>query len=394
MPTLIDDAVSPAIAPAEFTQRIKRAQALVAQAGMDAMLVHANEADFANVRYFSDYWTLFESAGVLIPAVGDPVLLIGPESGAYASDRSQIARIHKMFEYRESADPAYPGVPVSNFADAFADAGVNHPTRIGIAGSLIIPWPLVTSLQNAFPAAELTPADALMVKLRSIKSDAELACLRRACEISEAAVAAVLEQVRPGMTEQQVVGVAQQALYANGAEYEGHPTYVLSGRNSAHAISRPTPRVLERGDLVQLNVGARVAGYASSVGLPICLGTMTPKMRDLVEFGLEAHQQTIGWLTAGQRAGDVAQRYHQFFVDRGYEAHFLYGPCHGLGMLEVEQPWMEETSDYALQPNMTFQVDTFLTGDNFGLRWENGGRITDNAFDLFSGSYRRVIELS
>lgn len=397
MPTSTDPAAtataSPTIPDSEFAARIERAQKLVKEAGLDAMLVNADEADFAHVRYFADYWTLFERAGVLIPAEGEPALLIGPESGAYAEDRSKIKRIHKMVEYRESADPAYPGVPVSTFPEVFETAGVGSPKKIGVAGWLITPAPLVESLRKAFPQAEVTPCDPIMVKLRSIKSDAEIACLKRAFAISEQAVAAVLEQIRPGMTEQQVVGVAQQMMYDNGAEYEGHPTYVLSGRSSAHAISRPTPKVLKAGELVQLNIGARVSGYSSSVGLPVCLGKMTAEMRDIVEFGLEAHQQTIDRLQVGTPAGDLAKWYRQFFIERGYEKNFLYGPCHGLGMLEVEQPWMEETSNYKLQPNMCFQVDTFLTGSDFGLRWENGGRVTDNGFELFSGSYRRVYEL-
>lgn len=393
MQTCVSPRHQPAIPAEEFGQRLRKAQALIAEAGLDALLAHANEADYAHVRYFSDYWTLFECAGVLIPAQGDPVLLIGPESGAYAADRSRIAKIHQLVEYRESADPAYPGVPVSTFAQAFADAGLKNPRNIGIAGSLITPWRLIQSLQSTFPQAELTVADALMVKLRSIKSPAERACLKRAAEISEAAVARVLETIRPGLTEQQVVGIAQQVFYEQGAEYEGHPTYVLSGRNSAHAISRPTPRVLEAGDLVQLNIGARVGGYAASVGLPVCLGTMTGRMRDLVSFGLEAHEQTIAWLQGGRPAGEVARQYKQLFLDRGHAEHFLYGPCHGLGMLEVEQPWMEETSTYPLAENMTFQVDTFVTGGDFGLRWENGGRITDGPFELFAGNYRRILEI-
>ena len=385
---------APVIPLAEFSQRVQRAQELIRAAGFDALLVNSNEADFANVRYFSDYWTLFETAGVLIPARGEPALLIGPESGAYARDRSRIRKIHKMVEYRESADPAYPGVPVSTFPEAFADIGVPSPQRLGIGGYLVTTAPLVDSLHRGFPGLRIEPADSLMVKLRAVKSDAELACLRRAFEISEQAVAAVLEEIRPGLTERQVVGIAQQVMYQNGAEYEGHPTYILAGRSSSHAISRPTAKVLGAGELVQLNIGARVSGYSSSVGLPVCLGKMDTSMRELVEFGLEAHAHTIRGLRAGVAACDLARRYRQLFIHRGYARNFLYGPCHGLGMMEVEPPWMEETSNYPLAENMTFQVDTFVHSDNFGLRWENGGCVTSAGFELFSGQYRRLIELT
>lgn len=392
-PTAQDQQALPCIGDAEFSQRLDRAQRLVRERGLDVLLVNSNEADFANVRYFTDYWTLFETAGVAISPGGAAALLIGPESETYAADRSKLPKIHKMVEYRESADPAYPGVAVSTFEQVFKDVGVSKPGRIGIAGYLVTTAPVLDGLRQAFPNAEIVRADDIMVSLRSIKSQDELACLRAAVNISELAADRVLEQIRPGMTEQQVVGIAQQAMYECGAEYEAHPTYVLSGRNTTHAISRPTRRRLQKQELIQLNIGARVAGYSPSVGLPICLGRMSKQQRDLVEFGLEAHGQTMSWLGAGIVAADVAKQYRQMFVDRGYGKNYLYGPCHGLGMIEVEPPWMEETSQYKLQPDMTFQVDTFLFGDAFGLRWENGGRITGDGFELFGGRLRKIIEI-
>lgn len=384
---------SPTIPDAEFAQRLARAQDKVRQRGYDVLLVNSHEADFANVRYFSDYWTLFETAGVAIPPEGRAALCIGPESQTYAEDRSKLSKLHKMVEYRESADPAYPGVSVSNFKQVFTDIGVTEPKRIGVAGYLVTTAPVLDGLRAAFPHATLENADALMVELRSIKSPAELDCLKRAVEISEFAVQRVLDQIHPGLTEQQVVGIAQQAMYENGAEYEAHPTYILSGRSTRHAISRPTPKKLVRGEIIQLNIGARVSGYSPSVGLPICLGKMAAEQRDLVQFGLEAHHQTIDWLKSGVQASSISKRYVQYFKDHGRSKNFLYGPCHGLGMMEVEQPWMEETSTYTLQPDMTFQVDTFLYGDAFGLRWENGGRVTDHGFELFGGQFRRLIEV-
>ena len=61
--------------------------------------------------------------------------------------------------------------------------------------------------------------------------------------------------------------------------------------------------------------------------------------------------------------------------------------------MEVERPWMESTSAYALQENMTFQVDTFFYEKDFGLRWENGVRIIPGGVEKFSKKFMKLIEL-
>jgi len=377
----------------EYPARIARAAKLIAEKKLDVMVANSNEADYANCRYFSGYWPLFEIGGVAISPAGQAALMIGPESETYARDRSKIPNIHKMVEYRESADPAYPGVAVSGFRQVFASIGVRAPRRIGVAGYLVTTLPVYEGLRAAFPQAEIVNADEIMTALRQIKSEAELACLREGFRISELALDEVLGKLRPGLTELQAVGIIEQALYAHGAEYEAHPPYVLSGISTTHAISRPTHRVLQKGDFVQLNLGARVDGYSPSVGRPVCLGKMTARQRELTEFGLEAHYKTCEWIKAGVIAADVAKRFIALFQERGYQGTYLYGPCHGLGMIEVEKPWMETVSNYPLAENMTFQVDTFLHDPDFGLRWENGVRVTASGVEMLSQSRMEVLEV-
>ena len=70
-------------------------------------------------------------------------------------------------------------------------------------------------------------------------------------------------------------------------------------------------------------------------------------------------------------ASDIAKAFYNLYLENGYAKNYVYGPCHGTGMIEVEAPWMETTSDYRLEENMTFQVDTFISGDTFGCRWES-----------------------
>lgn len=381
------------IPPQEYLQRIEKAAKLIGESGLDVLIANSNEADFANVRYFSGFWPLFEVGGVAIAPSGQAALMVGPESEEFAQGWSPITNIHRMREYRESADPQFPGGGFHRFPDVFESIGVTNPKKIGIAGWLVTSVDLYQSIKAAFPEAEIVKSDDLVTQLRQIKSESEIACLKEAFRISECAVDAVLSKIKPGMTELQVVGIAQQAIYENGGEYEAHALYLFGGKNTNNAISRPRYNRIEAGKIIQLNLGARVDGYSPSIGIPFCIGKLNPYQRERVQFGLDAHFKTRQWLKAGVIAGDVAKQYEAYFAENGYAENFLYGPCHGLGLLEVEKPWIETTSTYPLQTNMTFQVDTFVRDREFGLRWETGAAITDDGIDLLSDKVQSIVEL-
>jgi Xaa-Pro aminopeptidase len=378
----------------EYRERIGRAAALMRREGLDALIVNGNEADYANTRYFSGFWPLFERCGVAISAAGDAALMVGPESRAFGGDRNKLDKLYVLKDYRESADPAYPELKADTFNDVFRGLGITgKKLRIGVASYLDTSVVIMEGIEKAFPEAEIVRADRLMVELRSIKSRNEIACLREGYRLAELASQQVMKEIRPGMTELQMVGVAQRVIYENGAEYEGLPMYVFSEASTRHAISRSSYRRFEKGDIVQLNLSAKVDGYSASIGYPVILGKLTGKRRDIVLFGLEAHNWTQGQLKAGVIAADVARDFYKFFVDNGYKDNFVYGPMHGTGLIEVEAPWVETSSNYAFRPDMTFQIDTFISTDSFGVRWEKGVAIKEDGVDVMSPPIGILYEL-
>ncbi len=378
----------------EYKERIQRAAKLAADKGLDVLIVNSNEADYANARYFSGFWPLFERAGVAITPAGDAALMVGPESSVYARDFGKIDKQFTLMEYRESANPSYPELKPNTYREVFKALGVTgSKLKIGVASLLDTSVVMMEGLKNNFPEAEIVGADEIMVALRSIKSENEIACMREGFRITELATQEVIRTIRPGMTECQMVGVAQRVIYENGAEYEGLPMYIFSEKSTRHAISRSSHRVINKGDIVQLNLSAKVDGYSPSIGMPISLGKLTPERRAVIEFGLKAHEWTQANLKAGVLASDVAKGFLQFFKDNGYEKNYLYGPCHGTGMIEVEAPWMETSSSYLLQPNMTFQIDTFVTTDTFGIRWEKGAVIREGGCELLCSPIGTIHEL-
>jgi Xaa-Pro aminopeptidase len=378
----------------EYKERVKKAAAIIRREGLDALIVNSNESDYANARYFSGFWPLFERCGVAISAGGDAALMVGPESREFGGDRNKLDKLFVLKAYREGADPSYPELAADTFGDVFKAIGVaGKKPRIGVASLLDTSVVIYESIREAFPEAELVRSDHIMVELRSVKSENEKACLREGYRIAEIATQQVIREIKPGMTELQMVGVAQRAVYENGAEYEGLPMYVFSEASTRHAISRSGYRRFEKGDIVQLNLSAKIDGYSAALGYPIILGKLEGKRRDIVLFGLEAHRWTQAQLRAGIIAADVAKGFYRYYADHGYKDNFVYGPLHGTGLIEVEAPWVESISNYAFQPNMCFQIDTFISDKTFGVRWEKGIAITQDGVELLSPEIGRLYEL-
>ncbi len=379
----------------EFAQRIISIQKKLEENDYDAYLVHANETDHGNVRYLSDHWPIFETAGVIIPRQGDPVLLIGPEAEPFARERSRITKIRKLLAYREASEPDYPGMRLPSFRDVFEEiSGGEGIQRLAVGDHAIMTLPVYEGVREALgEKGRIIRAEWLISDLRAEKSENEIAMIKEAHRISERAFEDILGLMEPGMTEKKVLGLLTERLYHYGAESEAYPNYVFSGVKTRNAIGQASYETLKEGQLIQLCVGARYGGYASSVGRPVCIGKMPARVRKSVQFGLEAHKETFAWIREGIPAKEVATRYYDFFAAHGYEDNFLYGPCHGCGIGENEKPWIETNSEYLLQSNMTFMADTFFAADDFGFRWEDGIRVTAEGCEVFSNIRHEIIEL-
>ena len=349
----------------EYKERVQRAAAILQRDKLDVLIVNGNEADYANPRYFSGFWPLFERAGVAIAANGDAALMVGPESSIFGADRNKLDKIFTLLAYRESANPAYPELKPDTFHDVFKSLGVSgEHIRIGVASYLDTSVVIFNAIKEAFPKAEIVDAGHVMVELRRIKSENELACLREGYRIANIATEEVIKAIRPGMTELQM--------------------YVFSEASTRHAISRSSYREFQKGDIVQLNLSAKIDGYSAAIGYPICLGKLEGQRRDIVQFCREAHAWSEKQVKAGVYAADIAKGFYKYFVDHGYEKNYVYGPLHGTGIIEVEAPWCETSSDYYLQTNMCYQVDTYISSDTFGTRWEKGIAVKEDGFEMLS----------
>lgn len=386
----------PSIPDYEYKERIAKVQAAMAKEGYDLILSYGNEAEPQYCRYFSNYWPSFETAGVLIPAQGEAMLLIGPESYTYASDRSKLPQIRLLKAFRESSEPEYPGKKLDTFQSVFKEVLGDKPiTRFGVAGLPLMTIGVYEALQAALPGVKIEKADEIVNRIRMIKTENELKCMRAAAEITKKTFDYVLENIKVGMTEQQVVGLALGKMHELGAERESYPLWVLTGKGSNQAISRPRNKAIEKGDMTFLQIGARVDGYASSIGRPVVFGKATQEQKDLIMAAYKAQEDAIASLMPGVKACDVAQKHIDNVTALGYGDWLLYGPFHGNGTMEGEAPWIETSADFLLEENMTFCADIFLgSGEKeIGLRIEDVVCVKEGGAENLTNYPRELFEI-
>ena len=378
----------------EYGDRIKNIQGTLNERDIDVLVVFGSDSEPQNLLYLSNYWPQFETASVVVPKQGSPALVIGPEAKTFARDYSVIEKIFQVIEHRESSEPNYPGVKLDTYKEIF-DFVLNgaRATKIGISGMAIIELPVYEAIVNSIASAEIIKADDILINLRMKKTGNEIELLKQSSMIALKAFEAGLENIKPGMEELEVSGFVVGELLRNKAEGVAYAPYILSGKRTNQAISRASHKIISKNEPVQFSFGCRYGNYASSIGRPLCIGQMPGKYRELVKIGIAAQELVISSLRPGIKAKEVFAKYWDFLVNKRYTDFFLYGPCHGTGIMECEHPFLESDSDYLLEEGMAFQVDLFLGDDEFGIRFEDGVVLTSDGVEVFNDKYREIIEL-
>ena len=381
------------ISDAEFAERVKKAQALMREQGIDLMFAFGNEAEPQFVRYLSDYWPSFETAAVIFGQKGEPTLLIGPETLTYASDRSRIKNIRQVKCLRESSNPDYPGLDMDKLENVIESVTTGGVRKAAIAGFNIIPKIVFDEFEEAvkkFGDVKIVRGDELIMELRMIKTPDELACMRKAAEITVAAMDFTIDNIKPGMTEHQVRGLGLRAIYERGGENEAFAFWSTAGEGSNQAISRTRSKIIEKEDFVHIGVSARYEGYVAIIGRSVFIGKQIPWIADAIKAGYEAQIAIMAELYAGNNAGNVAKAHMAALARTGHDDMPLYGPCHATGLMEGEPPWIETGSDYPLRENMCFCTCLFLSRGAYGLRVEDSMRVGEKRAESLTNYPREI----
>lgn len=383
------------IPDADYQRRIARLQEEMSKADLDVIVTYSSESESASSRYLADFWPFFDFAGVVVPREGPAALITGgPESFEFAQQFSRIRdiRIHPLF-VESSAPDWVPPVEYEEMRSILEAVCGGRPRRVGLTDWNIFPQAIFQELRQAVGDAEIVPADDVLLRVKAIKSDYELAVIRKAYWITEQTMIDVLGSIAEGDAEWEIEARAHANMRHMGAEGTSYPIWVCSGPHTHQSLCRSTNRRIERDELVQLTFGAKYMGYCGNMCRPFALGTVPEKARDLMKVALEGFTGALNDIRPGVAAQTVFTNYHSTLQRYGYEEFTLYGPAHGTGSSEVEGLWLGRGSDLIIQPGMQFNIDIWLSDGQYGMRYEDGILVTQDGIEELTSFRREIIEL-
>jgi len=232
-------------------------------------------------------------------------------------------------------------------------------------------------VQRDAPGVRVIPAEPTLAALRIAKDAGELAHMRAAVQVAQEALTRLLDRVRPGMTEQAVASELMVELLRGGSEGLPFAPIVQSGPNSASPHATPSDRRLQEGDLLLIDYGASVGGYASDITRTFAMGALAPELAQVHEIVQAANAAGRAAAGPGVPCQEVDRAARRVIEDAGYGAYFIHRTGHGLGLETHEPPYMVEGNARRLQVGMTFTVEPgiYLPGRG-GVRVEDDVLIT------------------
>ncbi|MEU3979139.1 Xaa-Pro peptidase family protein [Streptomyces sp. NPDC026672] len=332
---------------AERALRHRKVRAAMAEEGLDALLAYGPGWRRENVRYFTDARLSGSSSFVLFPAEGG--------SAAFTTRRADLPELARSGWVEHSAvlDAFDPAPLVGRLREL-------RPRRVGVAHLELLPGMLAHALRTALPGTEFVSATALMDRVRLVKSDWELARMRRSAQVCAAGWQAFVDVLEPGLPEYRIVAEVEARIKELGAE--DNFMLIASGKDEVRGMTAPSPRVLAAGDMVRTELTPQMDGYWLQICRSAVVGEPNAGQRRSFELFDEAVAAGVAAVRPGVTAHDVAKAQNDVFRAWGYGEYCtsqytrVRGHGHGLHLdetpiIEGNETVLPENAVFIIHPN-------------------------------------------
>ena len=349
---------------------------VLAHAGLDALWVSRPE----NVRYLSGF-TSGDDAKLL-------VMTVVPQQGVGSRVEATLytdAR-YTVQAGEESRYPAFIARPPATLEHATPSV---QGLRVGFEADHLTVSEL-EALRSHWQAngspATLVGTQGIIEGLRLMKTEDEIAQIRAAQSIADAAFAAVRPGIVAGVREDWVAGQLEAFMRERGAGSAFDVT-VASGPRGAMPHGTASGRIIGNDELVTIDFGAKLNGYHSDMTRTVAVGNPSEELRRLYRAVLEAEEAAVQAIRPGARCSDLDKVARDILVSHGLGEYFAHSLGHGVGLAVHEGPSLRGTSPDVLEAGMvvTAEPGVYLPGVG-GVRIEDLILVTPDGYEVLSSS--------
>lgn len=303
---------------------------------------------------------------LIVPVEGAPAAIVpNLELGSWA----QVDFDGAVFDWRDQ----------DGYMPAFEALGTEMSLRrIAVEGQVMRVF-VHHALAKAMPGLEMIDAEREISGLRMIKTEADVAALQEAIDISERALARVLEGLRAGQTEKEIERALIQALFAEGAEGLSFDPIVAAGENSARPHAHARDVTVQPGDALLFDFGAKAQGFCADITRTVFVGHATDEARDVYDTVLRANLAGHAVTRAGVTAHEIDDAVTSVLEASVYADRIRTKTGHGLGREVHEAPYIMRGNHEVLPAGTVYTNEPGLyQPGEFGVRIEDDVLITED----------------
>ncbi len=252
-----------------------------------------------------------------------------------------------------------------------------------------------TKLKEAIAlGVSLIPTGRLVEELRMVKSPEEIGRIRRSVEANSEAYGRVLRRIRPGVRERDIAAELEFQMRMLGAEKPAFETIVAAGERTALPHAQPSGHKLGENELLLIDMGATVDGYASDMTRVAYAGTPPKRVRDLYRAVLEAQLAAINAVRPGVSASKVDAAARSVLKKHKLERQFVHSTGHGLGLEIHEPPRLGKKEKMPLAKGMAITIEpgAYLEGLG-GVRIEDTVLVTASGCEVLTPTSKEFVTI-
>jgi len=340
--------------------RAARLEAKVEEQALDLLLV----GELVNVRYMTGFGG---TNGACICGQGTRIFLTD-------------------FRYTERAESEVEGWEVVTVTDDWLGGIADRlDGRVGFEDDHTSVRTLEKLRDKISGGTELVAAGGAVEALRRVKDEAELAAIAAAAELADEVWRWSIERGLRGRSEREVAAAAEARMRELGSE-PSFETIVAAGPHGALPHAEPGDRVIEDGDLVVFDMGAKLDGYCSDGTRTFACGEPSEAARDVYEVVRAAQEAALEAVRAGAGGEAVDAAAREPISAAGHGERFGHGLGHGVGLEVHEAPRLSQRSEDELAAGevVTVEPGVYIPGE-LGVRIEDLVVVTDDGHSNLSG---------